>query len=464
MYSRKEIDAILEVYDRVGSVLGTVKKLGYPDRKVLAQWIRDRKQEKLPDHNRQKNTHKSNRQCSNLSHEERLDSVRRCFLQGESVDSVAKEIGSCSRSIYNWRHKFLKEGLLELMPYPKKKRQSSPKTPSKKQEGNGNDIEDLRAIVTDLQMEVDILRETIKVLKKDPGVDLKRLRNREKVVIVDALREQYSLPNLLTRMDLPKSSYYYHREANLRLDKYSSDRQLIQKIFEDNHSCYGYRRIKAELNRQGRILSEKVVRRIMKEERLSVKIKRKRRYLSYKGEISPEVPNLLKRDFHADKPNEKWLTDITEFSIPAGKIYLSPIIDCYDGMVVSWSISTHPNAKLANSSLKAAASTLKGECPIIHSDRGCHYRWPEWIKLTKKYGLIRSMSKKGCSPDNSACEGFFGRLKNECFYSKSFNNHSVKEFIAHINDYIVWYNESRIKMKLGACSPIEFRQLNGYVA
>ena len=125
----------------------------------------------------------------------------------------------------------------------------------------------------------------------------------------------------------------------------------------------------------------------------------------------------MKRNFHASKPNQKWLTDITEFIIPSGKIYLSPIIDCFDGMVVSWTIGRSPSAELVNTMLDIAISKLKPEeRPIVHSDRGSHYRWPGWIKRMKNAKLKRSMSKKGYSPDNSACEGFFGRLKNEMFY------------------------------------------------
>ena len=146
----------------------------------------------------------------------------------------------------------------------------------------------------------------------------------------------------------------------------------------------------------------------MKDEQLIVKTAKKRKYNSYKGEISPEVENIINRDFSANKPNEKWLTDITEFHIPAGKIYLSPIIDCFDGMAVSWTIGTSPNAELANTMLGNAINTLNAdEHPLVHSDRGCHYRWPEWIKIMDSAALTRSMSKKGCSPDNSAPPGEF---------------------------------------------------------
>lgn len=130
------------------------------------------------------------------------------------------------------------------------------------------------------------------------------------------------------------------------------------------------------------------------------------------GEISPAPENLLNRDFGAGAPNEKWLTDITEFQIPAGKVYLSPMTDCFDGIVVSWSIGTRRIAELVNTMLDAAIDKLatSAERPVVHSDRGGHYRWPGWLSRIADAKLIRSMSRKGCSPDNAACEGFFGRL------------------------------------------------------
>jgi transposase InsO family protein len=174
------------------------------------------------------------------------------------------------------------------------------------------------------------------------------------------------------------------------------------------------------------------------------------------------VPNLVARDFHAEKPNEKWLTDITEFSLPAGKVYLSPIIDCFDGLAVTWSIGTSPNAKLVNSMLDAAISQLRPEeRPILHSDRGGHYRWPGWIRRMEEAGLTRSMSKKGCSPDNAACEGFFGRLKNEMFYGVSWEGVSLPQFISILDSYLHWYNRERIKESLGWRSPLEFRHSLG---
>lgn len=202
----------------------------------------------------------------------------------------------------------------------------------------------------------------------------------------------------------------------------------------------------------------------MKKMNLTVQQSRRAKYNSYKGEISPAVENLIKRDFKSERPNEKWLTDITEFGLPEGKVYLSPVIDCFDGLPVAWTIGTSPNATLVNNMLDQAVATLKdGEKPIVHSDRGCHYRWPGWIQRMEYTGLIRSMSEKGCSPDNAACEGFFGRLKNEMFYNRSWQGVSTKRFIAILNDYLIWYREKRIKLSLGGLSPIEYRRSLGLI-
>lgn len=210
----------------------------------------------------------------------------------------------------------------------------------------------------------------------------------------------------------------------------------------------------------------------MSEETIQVKegliakgVKRKRRWSSYAGEPSDAPKNLVNRDFNANAPNEKWLTDITEFGIPAGKVYLSPIVDCFDGMVVSWTIGTSPSADLANTMLENAVATLHpGESPLIHSDRGGHYRWPRWIELVEDACLVRSMSKKGCCADNSACEGLFGRLKNEFFYGEDWSEVSIDEFMVMLDSYLHWYNEARIKVSLDGMSPLEYRRDLGLAA
>ena len=264
-------------------------------------------------------------------------------------------------------------------------------------------VQSLQRDIRKLQLEHDLLKKANELLKKGLGVDLPLLSNQEKTRLVDALRDTYTLPELFDALGFARSSYFYHR-ARLRLaDKYADARVAITDAFERNHRCYGYRRMRAALGRQKFSLSEKVVRRLMKQECLVVAAKKRRKYGSYLGEISPAPSNLINRDFQAAAPNEKWLTDITEFHIPAGKVYLSPMIDCFDGMVVSWTIGTRPDAALVNTMLDTAIETLANsdDRPVVHSDRGAHYRWPGWLSRMRNAKLICLMSREGCSPDNA---------------------------------------------------------------
>lgn len=172
-----------------------------------------------------------------------------------------------------------------------------------------------------------------------------------------------------------------------------------------------------------------------------------------------------KHHFRAGAPNELWITDVTEFRIPAGKTYLSPIIDCFDGMPISWTISATPDAEMANSSLLGACSQLKeGEHPKGHSDRGCHYRWPGWIRICDDHGIVRSMSRKGCNSDNARAEGFFGRLKIEFFYGRDWNGVTLDEFADMLDAYLGWYRDVRLKSDLDYRSPMQYRRDLGLIA
>lgn len=338
------------------------------------------------------------------------------------------------------------------------------KLPDMDEKISSEEIESLRKQMYELQLEVDILKETINVLKKDPGVDWKSLKNREKVAVIDAMKEKYPLPALLRKMKLSRSSYYYQIKALATEDKYKYLRHEVARIFLENKARYGYRRIHVELKKIGIKVSEKIVRRVMKEEGLEIKIRKARKYSSYKGEISPAVPNEVQRNFHSEKPNELLLSDISEFAIPAGKVYLSPAVDCFDGMLVTWRISEHPNADLVNGMLDDVIANMGAKYKsTIHTDRGCHYRWPGWIEKMEINGYTRSMSQKGCSPDNAACEGLFGRIKNEFFYNQDWKDVTIEEFSHELDLYLHWYNEKRIKKSLGYLSPVEYRRSLGLV-
>lgn len=447
-YTQEQISTALLLLKATGSPNKVIETLGYPSSPMLYHW-RDSYPEyyDVPEQ-------KHWRQAPG---ELKQSVIKRCLIDGEPVKLVAEEIGYTPSLIYKWIREFREKGHFSSM---KKTTANINVDPS-----NINSIEDineLKAQMIDMQMEIDILKETINVLKKDPGIDQTALTNREKAVIIDALRNKYSLPALCAKLNLARSSYYYQERAIHAEDKYLELRKKIIQLFHDNRDAFGYRRIHTLLKNEGIIVSEKVVRRIMKQEALIVKQTHKQKYNSYKGEITPAVENVINRDFHADNPNQKWITDITEFSIKAGKVYLSPMIDCFDGMPISWTIGTSPNAELVNTMLKKAITTLGAdEKPIVHSDRGCHYRWPEWINIMDNSGLTRSMSKKGCSPDNSACEGFFGHLKTEMFYGHNWDHYNINDFINEVEDYMHWYCKHRIKTTLGGLSPLDYRRRMG---
>ncbi|MGI6704411.1 MAG: IS3 family transposase [Clostridia bacterium] len=448
-YTSDQMQVAVNYYLEHGrSITRTIRAIGYPSRDTLKEWI-----DKLIPGERKVSIKRS--AVVKFTQDQKKDAVIELCTREGSAAAVADRLGTCRYSLYKWKKELLGEEDTNM---------SEPGKPMLPDDRDAllAEVDSLKKQIYRQQMELDILNKAVEIIKKDQGIDPRKLTNKEKVSLIDALRERYPLNELLKMMGIPKSSYFYQKKAQTRPDKYAALRTNVKKIFTENQSRYGYRRVYAIIRNNGTIISEKVIRRIMKEEQLIVPFKRKRRYSSYKGEISPAVENLVDRDFHANTPNTKWLTDLTEFHIPAGKVYLSPIIDCFDGLVVSWTIGTSPDAELVNTMLDDAICNLTdGEHPIIHSDRGCHYRWPGWVLRMENAGLTRSMSKKGCSPDNSACEGFFGRLKNEMFYYRSWKDVSVNQFIDKLDNYLRWYNEKRIKMSLGAMSPVDYRRSIG---
>lgn len=437
------------------SILQTVKVLGYPSRPLLKAWIEEKE---LTEAEKRCQTSKPYVRCTQ---EERERAVLESCRGNLKILEIAAIYNVTPSAVSTWRRKLLGEGRTLKMSTTPEQDKDVIQLEKEKLELEAQ-VQALKKEAYKLQLENDVLKKAAEILKKDQGISLNKLTNRDKAIVIDALRSRYQLKDLLIVLNMVKSSYCYQEVSMIKSDKYAELRINARKAFEDSSQRYGYRRLHAVLTMDGKTISEKVVRRIMSEEGLSVYHKRRYKYNSYKGEISPDVNNLLERDFHAERPNRKWLTDITEFSISSGKVYLSPIIDCFDGSVPSWTIGTSPDANLVNSMLDNAIALLnKDEHPIVHSDRGCHYRWPGWIERMEKAGLTRSMSKKGCSPDNSACEGFFGRLKNEMFYCRSWEGISIDDFIKDVDCYIRWYNEKRIKMSLGAMSPLQYRRSLG---
>ncbi|WP_137940502.1 IS3 family transposase [Chitinivorax sp. B] len=450
-YSAEQKAMAVEHYLNHGCCMATTRKeLGYPERRTLTAWVGELRPEM------RKRVAGKARGEMHPPELKQAAVIELCTRQ-ESARAIAQKLGVTRPTLYNWKDQLLDRGV----PASMRRQKDSP--PALERAELERQLETLQHEIWKLQLEHDILKKANELIKKGLGINPKRLTNREKTLLVDALRVTYPLVELFAELGLARSSYFYHRTRLQVADKYAGVRHLITDIFEQNHRCYGYRRIHASLGKQQHFISEKIVRRLMKQERLVVATTKRRRYGSYLGEISPAPENLVNRDFQATAPNEKWLTDITEFQIPAGKVYLSPMIDCFDGLVISWSIGTRPDAELVNTMLDAAIETVtnSNDRPVVHSDRGAHYRWPGWLSRMRDAKLIRSMSRKGCSPDNAACEGFFGRLKTEWFYPGNWRTTSIEQFTQSADAYIRWYNEKRIKLSLGSLSPIEYRERLG---
>ena len=451
-YSTEQKQAAVAHYvDHDRCIASTMKAMGYPGRVTLTAWI-----DELHPEMRKRIVGRA----PNTQHSLELKNAAVIDLctRDTSAQVIAQKLAVCRPTLYNWKNQLLGR---EVPPHMKIQNDSKPVP---EQAELQRQVESLQRDIRQLQLEHDLLKKANELLKKCLGVDLQLLSNREKTLLVDALKNTYALSALLTKLDLARSSYFYHCSRLRRPDKYADARVAINDVFQSNHRCYGYRRMRAALGRRHLHISEKVVQRLMKQECLIIAANRRRRYGSYLGEISPAPENLINRDFKAATPNEKWLTDITEFQIPAGKVYLSPMIDCFDGLVVSWTLGTRPDSDLVNTMLDAAIETVADieNRPVIHSDRGAHYRWPGWLSRMHNAKLIRSMSRKGCSPDNAACEGFFGRLKTELFYPRNWQATTIEQFIQVVDSYIRWYNEKRIKISLGSLSPIEYRESLGF--
>ena len=183
---------------------------------------------------------------------------------------------------------------------------------------------------------------------------------------------------------------------------------------------------------------------------------RVKKYKSYRGQVGKVAPNHLARKFEARNPNEKWVTDVTEFNVAGQKVYLSPILDLYNREIVSFTIDKHPHAQLVPEMIKQAFKRLQShEQPLIHSDQGWQYQMGSYQHLLKQHGMTQSMSRKGNCLDNAAMESFFGVLKSEFYYTKKFTD--ADHFIKELKGYIWYYNHERIKTKLKGLSPVQYR-------
>ena len=270
------------------------------------------------------------------------------------------------------------------------------------------------------------------------------------------LRHKHKVSLLIEIAEIPRSTYYYYSKQfeKPKSDKYAEIKAEIRRIYDESKGRYGYRRITKVL-RKNRLVNHKTVQRLMHEMGTICRVRMKK-YHSYRGEVGKVAPNLLERNFNADKPNQKWVTDITEFALFGIKLYLSPIIDLFNGEVVAYNLSYHPSLKLVTDMLNQAFAKIPDNTNLIlHSDQGWQYQHKYYRQMLKDKGIRQSMSRKGNCLDNACAENFFGLLKSELLYLQEFT--SVEHFISELVAYIEWYNTKRIKLKLDGMSPVDYR-------
>ena len=298
------------------NVSKTIRDLGYPCRLVLKEWIA----EAFPD---DLNCSKPRKIGVYLSKTEKKNAVIELCAKENTSKKVAQKYNVDRASLYNWKHSMFGDKDVPPMNKTNKLDKQTNVNFDKTLEDSFNELkekyESLQRETYKMQLEYDALKAASEIIKKDQGITMKLLTNYEKAIVIDTLRDRYTLKELLSVFQMAKSSYFYQERIITSSNKYEDLRENIRKIFAESMGTYGYRRIYMVLKNNDSIVSEKVIRRIMHEENLIVKSIKKKKYSSYMGEISPSVPNILKRNFHADLPNSKWLTDITEFHIPAEK-------------------------------------------------------------------------------------------------------------------------------------------------
>lgn len=268
---------------------------------------------------------------------------------------------------------------------------------------------------------------------------------------MNALRKHHRLSVLLKIAGLARSTFYYQVAASKAEDRHGELKARIAHIYAQHKGRYGYRRITAALRQSGIWVNHKTVQRLMAVLRLKSLV-RPKRYRSYRGEVGRVAPNLLRRQFEATKPNEKWVTDVTEFNVGGKKLYLSPVLDLYNGEIIAWQTSERPDFALVRGMLDKALRRLRpDEAPMLHSDQGWAYQMTAYREKLASRGLRQSMSRKGNCLDNAAMESFFGTLKSEYFRLGRFSD--VDQLRRGIAEYIRYYNHDRIKLKLNLWSP-----------
>ena len=265
----------------------------------------------------------------------------------------------------------------------------------------------------------------------------------------------YRFDGLLKLSGLARSTFYYQQKTLSSGDRHAGLKAQIKTVFDAHKGRYGYRRVTAALRNLGQAVNHKTVQRLMVMMGLKSMV-RPKKYRSYKGQAGRMVPDLLQRQFTAGHMKQKWVTDVTEFNVAGDKLYLSPVMDLHNGEIIAFETARRPVFKLVKNMLDKALGQLgDDERPILHSDQGWQYQMPTWSRMLESRNIAQSMSRKGNCLDNAAMESFFATLKSEFFHPNRFE--SIESLRDGVEDYIHYYNNDRIRMKLKGLSPVQYR-------
>ena len=413
------------------------------------------------------------------SPELKMTAINRVLSDGESVKAVAIDIGLPTDSVLRQWIKSYIENRYNVIT----KKKGRPSTRGKEKE-DGRRVGEGERTPSQATVEENY-RE--RIIKKTASLSSRgRKEEREQLTkaaielrqelgctidfILETINSTDSLPNL------PRSVYYYWKERIDPDTKNSDLMDAITTIYTDNHKRYGYRRITLQLKKDGWTVNHKTVKRLMSKLKL-YGITPRAKYKSYKGDFNGTVDNKLLykrvdaqkhrteyiRDFSTTDVNEKWTTDVSEFHIAAGKLYLSPILDIHNREIVSYNISRSPSFVQTTDMLNKAFSRFKDLSHLIfHSDQGWQYQMFQYHKALKERGITQSMSRKGNCLDNSPMENFFGKMKNEMFYGHEYEFKTLEQLQKAMEEYIEYYNNERIQVKLKGLTPCQARNQSLY--
>ena len=422
----------------------------------------------------------------NFSVEEKMSAIGLVF-QGESARSVSRRLHLGHHILYEWIESYKLRGIEGLKPKGKRQRRLSYEEKCR----IIREYQESELTLCQLSAKYDIASsvlanwvrlaerkgfETLMSKKRGPKTGMVRMngespakkseslsrgkrspKQSDWAQAIEELRrnEHADLGLLLELKKMARSTFYYHLKNSKKEDKYREDKDMIYTIFHSHKGRYGYRRITLELRNRNRLINHKTVKKLMDELGLKSEV-RKVKYRSYKGAVGKTAPNIIDRDFVADRPYQKLATDVTQMTVGGCKIYLSPILDMCDGEILSYTITEAPNLEMVMSMLNQMYERI--ELPkgaVLHSDQGWHYQHAAYQNSLKKHNIIQSMSRKGNCLDNAMMENFFGLMKSELLYPGKYT--SAEVFKKDLIEYIEYYNNERIKLRLNGMSPVQYR-------